>query len=290
MGVHVENQLSFLEYFSHKALGIDHQAEEMKIYDNTVDKGEEREKILLTFLKEHLPKRCEIMRGGYIFDHIGNRSNQIDLIVTSEFTLQFQKLGATESKSFNCTEGTIAVASVKSFLNKKELFDALDNLASLPTTRLFVPNTAHDDLFRDVVMKTPFKVIFAFKGISTKAILEDLKQYFKEKQPSEASMPDLIIVNNSCAISKIGIDGFRNQAGDFLPFGSYFANCESKHIGGYALMKLIFNIQEVSNLSSMAMIHFNRYEQSVIEAMREKKELPPVEVIDRDEILGNPKK
>jgi hypothetical protein len=122
MSYNVNNQLELVNYFANRANILEDQAKSAKIYDNPVDKGDVREGIVLGFLQDHLPKRCEIIRGGYVFDQFGNRSKQIDLIVTSDSTLQFkQRYSTHEIKSFNTTEGTLAAISVKSTLDKEEL-------------------------------------------------------------------------------------------------------------------------------------------------------------------------
>ena len=92
------------------------------IFPLGTDSGTAREDLLLAFLKSHLPTRCSVVKGGFIFDAAGNESKQIDLLVTNDLTLQFRQFhGAADQigKSFNCVEGCYAAISVKSTLDKR---------------------------------------------------------------------------------------------------------------------------------------------------------------------------
>jgi hypothetical protein len=106
------------------------------IYANDSDKGTSREDILLDFIDRHLPNRFKIIKGGLIFDSRGNESNQIDLIITNDLTLQFSEFaGHRFGKSFNCLEGCIAVISVKSRLDKDGIIDSLKKYKFNPIAR-----------------------------------------------------------------------------------------------------------------------------------------------------------
>jgi hypothetical protein len=112
-----------LEYFQNSADSLGVEANKMGIFSNTSDVGDSRENMLFTFINNHIPIRCRVIKGGFVFDSNGDKSRQVDLIVTSDSTFQFkQSENNTKEKSFNCVEGCLAVISVKSYLNKKELF------------------------------------------------------------------------------------------------------------------------------------------------------------------------
>jgi hypothetical protein len=188
---------------------------------------------------------------------------------------------------------SLSAISVKSNLDKKQFWDALDNLASIPTTpRAFAPINRQDDpvlqgVIEELVYKTPYKVIFAFKGLNIDAVLDHLEQYIRDKKPDDGTMPDLIIVNKSYFIYKVSVDGHRAASGDgMLPKGSYRAIYPSKHIAGISLMRLVSEIQMVSNFTSLAMIHFNMYELTIQGFLRQTSELPPVWDINRDKLIG----
>lgn len=51
-------------------------------------------------------------------------------------------------------------------------------------------------------------------------------------------------------------------------------------------MRLVSEIQMVSNFTSLAMIHFNMYERTIQDFLRQRGELPPVWDINRDKLIG----
>jgi hypothetical protein len=181
----------------------------------------------------------------------------------------------------------LAAISIKSTLDKKEFFDALDNLASIPTSKSFVPiSMQHKYILDELLYKIPYKVIFAFKGLKVESLAEHLEEYIRDRRPEELTMPDLIIVNKSYYIVKASLDGLRTtKAGEILPKGSHRVVSYSKHIGAIALMRLVSEIQMVSNFSSLAMIHFNIYELTIQEFLKQRNEGPFSRDIDRRKLI-----
>lgn len=157
---------------------MSNKAEATRIFDNRVDSGTKREDILFDFLDRHLPERCNVIKGGSIFDSEGGHSRQIDLIVTNDLTLQFKEFNDRLEKSFNCIEGCYAAISVKSTLDKKELLDSIDNLASIPTVR----SIRLSPMFKDgdnFLKQVPLRVIFSYKGIDKKSVLHTHRIIFR---------------------------------------------------------------------------------------------------------------
>ena len=107
-------------YFQNIADSMDAEKRSSSVFPNMSDLGTAREDILKEFLKKHLPIRCEVIKGGFIFDSLGNESKQIDLIITNDLTLQFKQFDDINStgKSFNLIDGCYGAISVKSTLDK----------------------------------------------------------------------------------------------------------------------------------------------------------------------------
>lgn len=129
-------------------------------FANNTDVGMAREIAYLEFLKRHVPSRCNVSLGGFLFDQDGSESRQLDILITMDVCPQFQLNPMLPVKTWACLEGTIACVSVKSTLNKKELIDSLDCIASIPKTRDLgsrvppgLPIKDYDDW--------PYKIIFA---------------------------------------------------------------------------------------------------------------------------------
>jgi hypothetical protein len=146
------------------------------IFPNTTDIGMAREKIYSEFLRLHAPSKCNVFLGGFVFDMLGNESRQLDVIITTDTTPQFNfhnKDGG--GKSFSPVEGTLGVVSIKSVLNKNELEDALLGIASIPlTTSLNGRTTAEIQCYED----WPYKVVYASDGISSNTISAHLTDFY----------------------------------------------------------------------------------------------------------------
>lgn len=154
------------------------EADAASIFPNTTDVGMTREKIYANFLKEHAPSKCNVFLGGFLFDLNGNESKQIDVIVTTDtaprFNFRNQEGGG---KSFSPVEGTLGVASIKTNLDKQQLFDALDGIASIPPCQDLKGRvssaykvTNYDDW--------PYKIVYATEGLKGTTILEHIKTYY----------------------------------------------------------------------------------------------------------------
>jgi hypothetical protein len=169
---------------------------------NNSDKGSNREDTLLSFLQKHLPSRCQIVKGGTIFDALGNESRQIDLIVMHDITVQFRD----QNKAFCIVEGAISAIAVKSVLTKEELFDSLDNLASIPLMpdlqRYISPLVANPDDIKYL----PTGIVWAFDSkLSATKLTEHVEAYYRNNpQIPTYRQVRLVIVNNKVLIYRNG--------------------------------------------------------------------------------------
>jgi hypothetical protein len=258
--------MELLEYFQNRADALESEAKSDRIYPNTGDIGSERENNLFDFINNHIPFRCKILKGGFIFDFNGNQSKQIDLIVTNDLTFQFRKSESySKQKSFNCIEGCYAAISVKSYLNKNELIDSLENLESIPTEKKIKvsPYMTNRQQFIDQI---PQRIIFAYDGDSHQTIQGHLRDYYSTHRLDQRS-PDMIIVNNSFYIYRVGSEGLKIHTGEYFPPNTYLAidKTKSAYIGAASLFQIISRIQAVSILSSHMVIDFEQYSRKLDE-------------------------
>jgi len=159
------------DYYLDVAKVLRGEAAAASIFANTSDIGLAREKVYLEFLKQ---------LGGFLFDDEGAESKQIDIIVTTDTTPKFDFHNQDGSgKSFSPVEGTLGIASIKSSLDKDQLFDALAGIASIPPTKsldgrlsLGVQITGYDDW--------PYKIVYSSDGLKGATILEHLKTYYDQ--------------------------------------------------------------------------------------------------------------
>jgi hypothetical protein len=169
-------------YYLDVAAVLRGEAQAASIFPNSTDIGMSRERVYAEFLSQHAPSKCNVFFGGFLFSEDGSESAQLDVIVTTDTTPRFNlhnKGGG--GKSFSPVEGTLAVASNKSTLDKRELEDALTGIARIPPTssleRRVTPLltiTDYDDW--------PYKIIYASDGISVESLLNHLNSYY-ERNP-----------------------------------------------------------------------------------------------------------
>jgi hypothetical protein len=155
------------------------------ILPNTTDTGLSREMIYRDFLRQHVPRQCDVFLGGFLFGLDGTESRQTDIIVTSDTAPRFDFVSDTsDNKRFACVEGTLAVASVKSSLNKRDVFDVLDGIASIPRNQPPEPHAvSHLAKLIGVEIEItdyddwPYKIVFACDGVSWEKLYEHLSEW-----------------------------------------------------------------------------------------------------------------
>jgi uncharacterized protein DUF6602 len=251
--------LALLDHFQDCANTLASEARGDRIFPNTSDSGSERENDLFKFLNNHIPFRCKVIKGGFIFDSNGNESDQIDLIITNDLTLQFRKSENDKEKSFNCIEGCYAAISVKSYLNKEGLIKSVDNLRSIPTEKKIKVNPYITNP-QQLIDLTPQRIIFAYDGDSLETINGHLYDYYSTHHLDRRA-PDMIIVNNSFYIFRAGAEGVKLPTGEYIPPNIYakIGKIQNANIGAASLIQMIARIQTVSIPSPYMEIDFNEY-------------------------------
>lgn len=243
-------------YFQDIADALSGEKSASSIFPNTSDVGMTREDILMSFLRNHLPKRCEVIKGGFIFDKQGNESKQIDLIVTNDLTLQFNQF----DKSFNCVEGCNAAISVKSNLDKQQLFDALDNIASIP----LMPDDAVNYVSglianKELILTYPIRIIFAYEGSNVQTTLKNIEAYYKNNNVPHVKRPNMIIVNNKYIITRIDAAGGTTRDGQKIPPNVFFPMSNVPYVGSFSLFFMLTKVQTAANISPHIIFSFNDY-------------------------------
>jgi hypothetical protein len=167
-------------YYQAGAASLLNQAKAANMFANSTDIGISREKIYAEFLTYHLPSKCNIFFGGALFDDRGAESKQLDIIITTDTTPQFNLFNKDKcGKAYAHVEGTLSIVSVKSAINKEELYNALNEMASIPATKSlegrvspFLNIKNYDDW--------PYKILYATSSINYETVLEHLKAFYVE--------------------------------------------------------------------------------------------------------------
>jgi len=222
-------------YYAGVAAVLRGEASAASIFSNTADIGTSREHVYRCFLKDHLPSACNVMLGGFLFNQRGEDSGQIDVIVTIEDCPQFNLTNPDDNgKSFSCVDGTLAVASIKSRLDSKELRNALENLASIPQHKaeydwlsLGIENPFYEHW--------PYKIIFATDGISEESLKHTLIEFYTENAgvPSNRR-PDIIHVAGRYCIRRALRDS--DYEGHTIKAGTYFTTTVDVDVASLAVV------------------------------------------------------
>lgn len=248
------------EYYQGIADGFAKHRNASRVFPNNGDAGSSREERGRRFSpSKHLPKRCEVVKGGFIFD-TETESKQIDIIITNDLTLQFREF----EKSFNCVEGCYAAISVKTTFGKGDIFEALANIASVPNMPpvstmpylLAGPSPTQQSL-----RELPFRAIFAFDGAEVPTIMNHIHAYYAENPTPDDRRPHVIVVNNHCLIVRIGAEGAKNRGGQSIPphtFHPILAE-NAQNLGAYSLVYLLTQIQKASNVGAHVLFDFGTY-------------------------------
>lgn len=240
-------------YFEQVAAVLRGEADAASIFPNSTDKGMARERVYSHFLIDHLPSACNTAFGGYLFNQQGERSKQIDIIVTNDICPQFNQHNRDGTgKTFACVDGTVAVASVKSFLDRKEVFDVLKNFASIPQhkTDWDISGLGH----LDHVDQWPYKVVFAFDGAQADTVQRAMYDFSNRfGSYSRNRQPDMIHVLGKYRLCKFWND--IQYEGRTIKAGSYVTMPVDCDVA--ALTSLIAQVQQVLLASKCLNYHYD---------------------------------
>lgn len=226
------------KYYSDVAKVLRGEAEAAAIFPNSSDIGVSRELIYAKFLKEHAPNKCNIFLGGFIFGIDGTESKQMDIIISTDTTPKFDFHNFEgKGKSFSPVEGCLGAVSIKSKLDKDQLFDSLNNIASIPTTspldkrvNPLIKINDYDDW--------PLKIIYASDGLTDKTILDHINSFYEENPGIPITRrPDIIHVAGKYVIMKIkkgmsitNIHTGENETPEMNKYRSFITNSDVQAI------------------------------------------------------------
>ena len=99
--------------------------------------------------------------GGFLFGENGDESKQLDIIISTDTAPRYNFHNSDgKGKSFGPVEGCLGVASIKSTLDKSQLEDSLNGIASIPKTQP-IGNRANPALLIKNYEDWPYKIIYA---------------------------------------------------------------------------------------------------------------------------------
>lgn len=254
-------------YYTKVAQVLKGEAEAASVFPNSSDIGTSRENIYLEFIKCHVPSKCNAFLGGYVFDSFGKESKQLDIIVTTDTAIKFDLFNKDgKGKSFAPVEGTVGVVSIKSKLDKEQLFDSLSNLASIPPTQslegrisITTKITEYDNF--------PFKIIYASDGLSPETINSHFENFYNENRSiPDNRMPDIIHVSGKYVFIKIRkgmkMYNYETHAEENIGNSNYFLT--DKDVDITALMHTIIGLQDYAMTSQYIINNYSWISKNVL--------------------------
>ena len=189
-----------VNYYNSVAEELKAKSSKAKAFGNTTDSGMVKESAFADFLRAHVPKKCDLFFGGFLFGHDGSESKQLDVIVTTDTSPRYEF--SNIQKSFSPVDGCLGVVSVKSNLDKTQLIDALGGFESIPNKQSLggkinplVKIPDYDDW--------PTKIIYASDGSTGDTILGHLADYYKSRpQIAYSQRPNYIYIVGKYLISR----------------------------------------------------------------------------------------
>lgn len=242
------------EYLLAVGEGLRLEHKKARLFKNSADIGDSRENIFKEFLENHLPISCQVQKGGSLFGLNGTESRQIDIIVSSIFTINFP-LSSTIDKIMTCVDGTLGVICIKSFLGKNELIDSLNNIHSIPqkTDGMISVNPLIDPKSSE---ELPFKMIYAADGMEIEPMMQILENFYKNDPTLIGpSSPTLIYVSGKYHVIRTGRSGSRNRQGDVIPAFQFYGVKDPSDV--HPLMYCIEQLNTASQYFNTCFINYS---------------------------------
>ena len=261
------------DHFASVAKEFRSQAEQAGLLNHPTGIGTEREETYRSFLERHVPKMCDVFLGGYVFDLKGNRSKQTDIIITGGNTPRFRLPNG--NRFIAPLEGTIAVAEVKSRLDKNTLQEAMNNSLSIPAM------PAPDGIFpsflgvdQEAWEDTPYKIVFAFDGIEQDSANKHLIDFLKdERNQVGARLPNLIHVLGKYTIRKVYASQIRDKSTGAIAQGNNFAyHSFSKGADILAMLEILTTIQHSAFASNYLKYDYSEWYIRIQEMIQEQEQ------------------
>jgi len=248
------------DYYYKVAEVLRGEADAASIFSNTSDIGTSRELIYAKFLKEHAPSKCNVFLGGFLFGDDGSESNQLDVIISTDTTPRYDFHNPNgEGKSFAPVEGCLEVVSIKSNLDKAQLFDSLKNITSIPPTKPlegrinpFLKVEDYDDW--------PLKIIYASDGISLETMQNHITEFYNNNPDIPINRrPDIIHVSGKYVIFKMrlgmsmmNIEDGKNKETELGKFYQFNQNPDMQ-----AITWTLNDLQKKANISTQIIFDYN---------------------------------
>lgn len=128
------------EYFKHLEKLLKDFSEFSGVTGESTESGKNREILVGSALKQHLPGRASVVQGGIVIDSHDKTSRQIDIIICNSFSF----VGGSLEYGLIPVEAIIAAIEVKSTINSNSLKKAFQQLDAVKTLKKEIAQTMYD--------------------------------------------------------------------------------------------------------------------------------------------------
>jgi hypothetical protein len=133
-------KLLLYQYFNDLAKLLTASAQLGGVTGSSVDAGKNREILVVSTLKQHLPNRAQVIQGGIIIDSKNKFSGQIDVTICNSFSF----LGGALEYGIIPVEAIIAAIEVKSMIKNESLRDVFVQLDRVKQLKKKIADSDYD--------------------------------------------------------------------------------------------------------------------------------------------------
>jgi hypothetical protein len=155
---------------------------------HALTKGEEREDIVRTFLKNNLPENIGVMKGQ-VFDSAGNVSSQSDLILYSKTSISFRG----DTRGLFPIDSVLAVGEIKSYLKSDEIKDCIEKSSKIKEMSI----RGSQVIFGGFSEKAT-TLVFAFDSDSVETVTKNIMAEYESQGIAGDKRIDIWCVHNKC--------------------------------------------------------------------------------------------
>ncbi|HYM92792.1 MAG TPA: DUF6602 domain-containing protein [Chitinophagaceae bacterium] len=217
---------------------------------NSADIGELCELFIKEILIDCLDDHYKIFRGGNITDNTGQKSGQLDIVITNKSALKI-----FGDKGIYPIESVSAVFSITSNLTLAKLKKCMTELGKIPKEKYcFKIESFYGEGFEKKVKKAwetliPFTCVFGFKGNISEKWIKGINEE-AQKISDKSLLPVLIIVNKKGIIE-------RNQLSNKVIYE--FTSIDDKEKYGEWLSRLLFRLFDISRVQTFLSPKYEYY-------------------------------
>ena len=246
------------KYYDSVSKVLSGHSELASVTGHSGDTGANREDILKDFINNHLPNKLEAILGGKIIGLGQQPSKQIDCMVCSDIAPKFQ----FNNRSIAIVEAVGVAISVKSHLDKKQIIDSMENLASIPLISPMVlkeTSSINRNLVEAYSEIAPIRLCFAYSGLHPETIMNHMIEFYNNNlstiKPHERIQAVII---NGQGIIKTSKEGLEIEGGmKIKPNDYYWTTIDERP--GVGLAEIIFHLANISAWYNQLQVDFSHY-------------------------------